>query len=211
MTNAAQKLAASILLTVAIGFACSGFSLASQVTLSFEDLDPYQRVPASYGGINWEMGLAGYQSRSGYATAIGPAQGARANSGEIAIVNEWGVRQLGFTFDSGLAHFHGAWFAVHGTVESQMAPLIGFVGYRKGKTVYLSQLLQPTTLPTYLPANFKDVDRVEIIAAAGSNGSGGWYNMDGLTYTPVPEPASLVVLGAAGGVFGLRLLRTRRL
>lgn len=211
MTEAAKKLAVSIMLAVAISLACCHTATASKVTLSFEDLSPYQRIPASYGGVNWEMGVAGYQNRSGYATAIGMAQGARASSGQIAIVNEWGVRQLGFTFDSGLAHFHGAYFAVHGKVESQMAPLIGFVGYRKGKTVYLSQLLQPTTVPTFLPANFKNVDRVEIIAAAGSNGSGGWYNMDDLTYTPVPEHASVVILGVAGGAFGLRLVRARRL
>lgn len=196
-------------LASAAGVLCVSSALSAQISVGFDDLTPLQSVPSTYGGVIWGVGQGGFGGHTGQETVITAADGGFPKSAPNCVVNEWGVTQLMIHFTAGHVNFQGAYFSRYGSVQSFWAPLVGFVGFRTedDPNPYLIAM-QLGPRPTFLAANFPDVVKVQITAAAGPNGSGGWYSMDDLTYTPVPEPAGwLTLLWAA--VPGAWLLKHR--
>ncbi|MCC6483632.1 MAG: PEP-CTERM sorting domain-containing protein [Armatimonadetes bacterium] len=169
---------------------------AAAIILNFDDLSVGEPVPDGYMGITFDLGQMGFEGRTGRAIVADESTGARPGTPPNCIINEWGVRQLDFTASSGRFNFYGAVVASYGKVASLQAPMIGFVGFRDGKTEYLSPGFIITDKPGIASVSFLDVDMVEIVAANGATGDCGWYSLDHLMYEPVPEPSSLMVLGA---------------
>ncbi len=112
---------------------CASAALAAPITLDFDDLPVGQEVPAGYMGITFDLGRLGFDGHTGRAVVADASLGGRPGTPPNCIINEWGVRQLDFTSSSGLFNFYGAVVARYGLLPSQQAPLIGFVGFRKGK------------------------------------------------------------------------------
>ncbi|MEI6913992.1 MAG: hypothetical protein WCL39_02555 [Armatimonadota bacterium] len=177
---------------------------ATVVTLNFDDLAAQTYVPNDYMGITFELGQLGFANNTGHAAVITSDQGGRPATPPNCMINEWGVRQLGFTASSKRFNFLGAVFSRYGDVASMQAPLVGFVGYRNGKQVGQTPGYQITNTPSFAPVYFVDVDYVLIVAANGPVGSAGWYCMDNLSYEPVPEPSTAIVLACC--VCGLMLI-----
>lgn len=189
---------AAVAAAVALAPASAG---PTPVVVTFDDLPSLTQIPTHYGGIIWELGVGGFMGNTGRAAVKSETDGAAVKSKPNAMVNEWGVTQIILRFEAGRADFHGALFAKDNSFLQQAAPLVGFVGFRSEDDPNpLFATMVNGDKPAYLAANFKDVVKVQITAAAGPNPlGGGYYNMDDLSYTPipVPEPPGILVLGSA--------------
>lgn len=184
---------------------------ATATILTFDDLPLQQAIPETYGGIVWEVGMDGYSGHTGSLIALSAQDGAYPKTQPVGLVNEWGVRRVVIRFESGQADFHGAWFGRYGDLSSFWAGAVGFVGFRTedDPCPYLAAMTL-STKPAPLYVDFRGVVKVQITAAAGANGSGGWYTLDDLSYTPVPEPASVAGPGGALLWATSRVLSLRR-
>jgi hypothetical protein len=169
---------------------------ASAVVLTFDDLpDRYILSGSSYAGITWEVGNVG----------LGPVPGVWAavvadhpHSAPVALVNTGGATLIGIGFPSPV-DVSGAYFAVQGNVGAWWATSVRVHGFSNGEEVSTPWLTPISSNTAWLDMSLlRNVDRILIESVPGSQDNAGAYALDDLTFTYIPEPASLSLLGLGG-------------
>jgi hypothetical protein len=122
----------------------------------------------------------------------------------LAVVN-------GTEFDFMGAFLHSAW---HDNLSLTVTGVLG------GTTLYEETLLLDYDDPaTFYTFNFFGIDELRLLSSGGTdanafdNGSGSHFALDNFTFneaSPVPEPASVVLLGTGAAALARRRYRRRR-
>jgi hypothetical protein len=196
-----MKQALSCLFIVVLLCALSGS--AGAIVLDFDDIttDDFETFD-TYGGLNWthsgaviEGYLGGYYPKS-------------AVSGDYAYYN--GDGNISTAWSSGTFNFLGAWF----TTASKNANVDGDIeveAYLNGSQVGSTITVELISLadPIWVDFNFYNID--ELVFTPIRTGHGAYFAMDDFEYTPVPEPATMMLLGSlATGLFGVAGIRRKR-
>lgn len=166
---------------------------ATAVVVNFDDL-PYEFVltGTNYAGLSWEQGNAGYQGNIG-AWHTPPAKNSNPNTPPHNVINAWGSTLIGIRFPTPV-NFEGAFFASQGDPSLPLTPGVRVHGYLLGvETEVTGWFTDLDTHPDWFAVNLGNVDRI-VFESIPTEGGGGWYGMDDLTYTPVPEPSSILAL-----------------
>lgn len=182
-------------------------------TIGFDDLPPgFDFLAPGYAGLNWDnavfatpldLGLV----PSGYAAGLVSGTNVAGNAWEGPLSFESALPALSFNLDS--LWLTGAW---------NDALQVSLSGYRSGALIYTAVYTVNANAPTLFTPGWRTVDRVEISSYGGipnadlaltGLGAGTGFVVDDLTVTPVPEPSTYGLCGAAA-LGGLALWRRRR-
>jgi PEP-CTERM motif len=184
-------------------------SAASAAVLTFDDLTPtssYANVPNGYGGLDWTN--MGYLN-SGSSIYTGSGYDLGRVSGDYVAFNKGGMTaQISDgSFDFNDAYFTAAW---NNGLNIHAQGLLG------GTLVYDVTFQVDYDNPYWLNANFIGIDELVFDSYGGTNiglnGIGTQFAMDNFTYNesaPVPEPATMLLLGA--GLIGLAAVNRKKL
>ena len=172
-------------------------SNASANILTFDDvpgseIEPgIKWVPNGYGNLNWEnVGSVNSDITLWDVTDTGYNRG--RFSGEWAAFNTYSkMISITGSFDFNGAYFTSAYYT-DDTIEAK--------GYLAGEEIYNKSWAINNQTPTWINADFKNIDHLTF----KSNDIG--LAMDNFTYSPTPEPASMLLLGT-----GLAALAARKL
>jgi hypothetical protein len=187
--------------TAALIIAAFGFQPARATVLTFDDLLGNENpVPNGYGGFNWNNQTTvgsfdptayGYQN-TGYNCGT--------VSGRNVIFNYGGASPVEIALaTTGTFTYIGAFFTAAWGAET-----LSFTGLRNGVVVDRSGNYNiNTTSPQFIDLDWTGIDELII------SNTGQQWAMDNFTFTatPVPEPATMALLGA--GILGVGLLRRR--
>jgi hypothetical protein len=174
--------------------------------LGFDDLAYGQIVTgSSYGELSWEQGNLGFSNQVGLWVTPDLSGPSYPHSGPHNLVNGGGSTLIGIGFPKP-ADIAGAFIAVQGNGASAWAHRLRVHGFAEGLEVGVTDWFEPiTTTPTWFDMSaLRNVDRI-LFETPPILENQAYYGLDDLTFTYVPEPASLSLL-ALGGL----LLRRRR-
>lgn len=175
----------------------SSMAEAGTVVVNFDDLTGAGTVADGYGGINWGGEWAYYDAAQSPYT---PASQFTRVYGVDPITGSYAAAPS-FTFGTNVV-FDGAYFS-----GADFSPVY-FNLYLNGNLVHTSATLTPSDVPAFLDSGYSgQVDKVTVIPA-----DPGYYVMDNVTYdtiNAVPEPSSVVMLGAGGLALVLGAARRR--
>ncbi len=183
-----------------LAFVCAP---ASATVVTFDDLVGVEApVPNGYGGLNWDnfyyLDGVNYPSNpSGYQNGV--------VSPKNVAYNAWG-NPAAFTQDP--FNFDGVWL----TAAWNDGLNIDIEGYLTGSLVYTQTVVANTAGPIWFQADYLNIDEVRFKSYGGTNhgyvGNGTHFAMDNLTYTVVPAPGAVLLVGLGAGLTGW--LRRRR-
>jgi hypothetical protein len=142
------------------------------ITLGFEDLTgPQADLPSNYAGLTWDSNWDYY---SYLQLPLDPKE-----SGPVRIISgNW----VDFEKD---VTFLGSWVGTLAWGGDKY-----WLGYNDGKLVYESPHLAADSINQgWIDVYWPNVDYVEIVGMTGS------YAIDDISYIPIPEPATLFLLG----------------
>lgn len=156
------------------------FTLAANAStiINFDNL-PDGLVPDGYQGVTWFSQWTNY-------TEVQDPYNPHSPPGRVYD----GLNDAMFKFGSPVT-FEGAWFSGYDFATVQ------FQGYLNGQLEFTSGVLAPSNVPTFLDSGYAgQVDTIHVLSP-----SPDFFVMDDVTYTSVPEPGSLLLMGS--GLAGL--------
>jgi len=179
---------------------------ASATVLTFDDVTTGAGAfaPDGYGGLNWDNfgvidPVAWGHPVSGYCNGI--VSGKYIAFNNAALVGT--VDDDDFDFSG--AYLTGAW---------NEGLSIDVVGYNNAVQLYSTTVTTTYYAPTWFHFDFTGVDEITFASCGGVGADsndhlgGTHFAMDNFTYAPVPEPATLSLLGL--GLAGPASIRRRR-
>lgn len=194
------------LLVLALIMSIHSRSFAASTVLNFDDLSsPNNLTGSNYSELSWEEGNIGVGGIPGHwATVYNHAN--LPNSGLGNLINAGGSTSIAIGFPMRV-DVTGAYIAGQGA-QLAWASSLRVHGFRMGQEVSVTSWFTPiTSTPTWFDmSSLTNVDRV-LFESVASYQNQGYYGLDDLTFTYIPEPASLAMLTLAGA--GL-LARRRR-
>jgi len=210
------KKLATILGMAALAFAISG--TASALVLTFDDVSTimYDAIPEGYGGLDWDNFYVvheDYCPGSGYDNGVVSHNYVAYNFGgsPASILISAGDGFPAFDFEG--AYITGAW---------NDGLSVNIVGYLDGSEIYNQTVVVDTDGPTWFDADYYNIDELLFTSSGGTNaglplyggpviGTGEHFAMDNFTYTPIPEPTTMLMLGCLGaGLAGARKFKRKK-
>ena len=188
----------------------AGAGRAGQTIVDFDDLqyaDSFNLTGTGYAALTWESGNAGYGGNTGYwATTANYDPQKYPHSQPRNVVNGWGCSQIGIAFPDPV-DMEGAYIAGQGS-PGLWTTMVRSWGYRAGQSVGVTDwFTNISTNPAWFDMSaLTDVDRIVFESIPVYHGS-GWFGLDDLTFTYVPEPTGLAALSSAAAAL---LARRRR-
>lgn len=187
---------ASVIKLVVIIFLLLSSSRALAIdVVTFDDLPAnFILTGTSYAGLTWETGNQGDSGQQGVWAAVGDFP----HSSPRAVANTAGSTLIGIAFPSQV-NMSGAYFALQGNLGATQVRASGYLNGQlintTGWTATLTQTPVWLDMSTLSHVNRVIVESLPVITNAGP------YCMDDLTFTYIPEPASLAMIGTAGAAF----------
>jgi hypothetical protein len=187
------------ILAISAAILVVGGAPASATVDRFDDVttQPDAAITDGYAGFNWHnfwvLDATTYVSNpSGYLNG--------QISSDYVAFNAWGAPA---EFSGGPFHFVGAYL----TSAWRDGLNVDIEGYRLGTLAYSQTLILNTSDPLWFAADYLNVDTVRFVSYGGTHhrgypGDGTQFALDNLTYTTIPAPGALVLLGLGTGLTG---------
>lgn len=186
-----------VALVCAIGCFHLRSSSVRAVVLTFDDQpSDIDLTGSGYASITWETGNPGVSNFPGFWSVVGPPANF-PNSPPRNLINAAGSTLMAFGFSTPV-NMGGAYVAGQGSNHA-WASSLRVHGFRAGQEVSITPWFSPiTSTPTWFDMSLlTNVDRV-LFESVASFQNIGIYGLDDLTFTYIPEPASLAMLTLAG-------------
>lgn len=176
------------------------------ISIDFDDRSGVTDLTSTgYGGVIWQQGPIGEGGIPGYWASVFN-QGNYPHSGLGSVANAGGVGlSIGFTNPVNMSGAYAAGFGLNSAVWTTGLRAHGFnAGQETAATPWFNNI---SNIPAWFDMSaLSNVDRVDFELVPVFQGK-GIFGLDDLTFTYIPEPASLAMLSLAGA--GL-LFRRRR-
>jgi hypothetical protein len=181
--------------------------------IDFDDLSYDTDLTGSgYAGLTWETGNEGYQDidspHYGY-WAVPPSDViTHPYSQPHCVDNGWGATLMGIGFPE-TVNVLGAYFASVGSSSPWLTTGVRVHGYLDDSEVAVTDWFNDIdTTPNWFAVNLSGVNRI-VIESVTVKDNAGFYSMDDLTYTVVPEPATILLFSLGVPILSGLRKRTR--
>jgi hypothetical protein len=171
--NKMKRIIGAIAIVLCAIFMWTTHSFAEEV-ITFEDLSGGSSVPADYKGMAW--------TNWKYTASTNPTY--TPHSGTTSAYTTKADNSM--AWESPI-DFNGAWFAGASNTT------VKFEGYLDDYLQATSDTIHVSTTPQFLPANFQGINSVKVVSSRL-----GYFAMDDVAYSVVPEPVSMLLFGVGG-------------
>lgn len=202
--HALKKIVAAVGVSLVLLLASRGAALADPVTLTFGELTPRAANGVSIAGVTFGFTVNGLPSGAAIYNAFGPPSLAFVQSPAL-VGNTAGVLTLNFAVPVDSLQF--------GVALSSLAPFApGFAVLLYDENAQAFAVVGVPTAPilTFSEGQFRFSGALVSRAVIAFHPSAAQFALDNLTFTPVPEPMTLLLLGAGLSLGAARRRASRR-